>query len=94
MLVKDVVDVKLKNIGPGWKVAFDNLDLFQKVRHMREDNQNKYHHWINHIKVTNRVSGNHLTDDKPIYDSLMELDNIKASLIIQNTFVNEEIMYH
>lgn len=45
---------------------------------MREDNQNKDHHWINHIKVTNRVSGNHLTDDKPICDSLMELDNIKV----------------
>ena len=45
-------------IGPGWKIAFGNLDIFQRVREMTEDNQNKDHHWINHVKVTNRVSGN------------------------------------
>jgi len=44
---------------------------------MTEDNQNKDHHWINHVKVTNRVSGNHLPDDKPICDSVMDLDNYK-----------------
>ena len=66
-----------QEIGPGWKIAFDNLDIFQKVREMTEDNQNKDHHWINHVKVTNRVSGNHLPDDKPICDSVMDLDNYK-----------------
>ena len=45
-------------IGPGWKIALDNLDIFQRVREMTEDNKNKDHHWINHVKVTNRVSGN------------------------------------
>ena len=44
---------------------------------MTEDNQNKDHHWINHVKVTNRVSCNHLPDDKPICDSVMDLDNYK-----------------
>lgn len=66
-----------QEIGPGWKIAFDNLDIFQRVREMTEDNQNKDHHWINHVKVTNRVSGNHLPDDKPICDSVMDLDNYK-----------------
>lgn len=65
------------DIGPGWKIAFDNLDIFQKVRDMTEDNQNKDHHWVNHVKVTNRVSGNHLPDEKPIVDSVMNLDNYK-----------------
>ena len=59
------------------KIAFDNLDIFQKVREMTEDNQNKDHHWVNHVKVTNRVSGNHLPDDKPIHDSVMDMDNYK-----------------
>ena len=27
-----------KEIGPGWKIAFDNIDIFQKVRDMTEDN--------------------------------------------------------
>ena len=65
-------------IGPGWKIAFDNLDIFQRVREMTEDNQNKDHHWINHVKVTNRVSGNHLPDDNPLCDSVMELDNYRV----------------
>ena len=69
--------ISSKDIGPGWKIAFDNLDIFQRVRHIREENQNRDHHWINHIKVTNRVSGNHLPDDKPICNSIMELDNAK-----------------
>lgn len=38
-------------IGPGWKIAFDNLDIFQRVREMSEDNQNRDHHWINHVMV-------------------------------------------
>ena len=67
-----------KEIGPGWKIAFDNIDIFQKVREMTEDNQNKDHHWINHVKVTNRISGNHLPDDKPLCDSVLDLDNYKV----------------
>lgn len=67
----------MHDIGPGWKIAFDNLDIFQKVREMTEDNQNRDHHWVNHVKVTNRVSGNHLPDEKPIHDSVMDLDNYK-----------------
>ena len=67
-----------EKIGPGWKIAFDNLDIFQRVREMTEDNQNKDHHWVNHVKVTNRVSGNHLPDDDPLCDSVVELENYKV----------------
>jgi len=67
-----------KEIGPGWKIAFDNINIFQKVREMTEDNQNKDHHLINHVRVTNRVSGNHLPDDKPLCDSVLDLDNYKV----------------
>ena len=75
----NTVEIGTENgIGPGWKIAFDNLDIFQRVREMTEDNQNKDHHWINHVKVTNRVSGNHLPDDKPLCDSVMELENYKV----------------
>ena len=74
---KDAMTKDMHDIGPGWKIAFDNLDVFQKVREMTEDNQNKDHHWVNHVKVTNRVSGNHLPDEKPILDSVMDLDNYK-----------------
>ena len=44
---------------------------------MSEDNQNKDLHWINHLKVTNRVSGNHLLEDKPICEFVADLDNSK-----------------
>ena len=76
---EDAMVTDMHEIGPGWKIAFDNLDIyiFQKVREMTEDNQNKDHHWVNHVKVTNKVSGNHLPDEKPILDSVMDLDNYK-----------------
>ena len=64
--------------GPGWKIVFDNFDIHQKVRDMTEQNQNKDIHWLNHMKVSNRVSGNMLPDDKPILEDLADLDNIKV----------------
>ena len=76
------VAVRQSTIGPGWKIAFDNMDIYQRVREMTEDNQNKDLHWVNHVKITNRVSGNHLPDDKPTLDSVMQLDNCKVILSI------------
>lgn len=69
------VAVRQSTIGPGWKIAFDNIDIYQRVREMTEDNQNKDLHWVDHVTITNRVSGNHLPDDKPTLDSVMQLDN-------------------
>ena len=64
-------------LGAGWKIPFDNFDIYQRVRGMSEDNQNKDLHWINHLKVTNRVSGNHLPDDRPICEFVADVDNNK-----------------
>ncbi|XP_067021001.1 uncharacterized protein [Acropora muricata] len=72
------VAVRQSTIGPGWKIAFDNIDIYQRVREMTEENQNKDLHWVNHVKITNRVSGNHLPDDKPTLNSVMTLDNCKV----------------
>ena len=50
----------------GWKIAFDNFDFKQLVHHMTEDHQNIDDHWVSRISVENRVSGNHLSMDKPV----------------------------
>lgn len=39
------------DFGPGWKVVFDNFDIYQRVRDMTEQNQNRDIHWLNHIKI-------------------------------------------
>ena len=52
------------------------FDMFQKVRDMSEDRQNKDIHWVNHNKIVNRVSANHLANDGPICD-LDDVDNSK-----------------
>ena len=59
-----------------FKVPFDNFDIYPRVRDMTEDHQNKDTHWVNHNVVFNRLSGNHLPDDKPI-SSIKDLDNAR-----------------
>ena len=71
-------DIGNGDFGPGWKIVFDNFDMYQGVHDMTEDNQNKDIHWVNHVKVSNRVSGNELPDDKPIKNGLSDLDNSKV----------------
>lgn len=63
-------------LSSGFKVPFDNFDIYQRVRDMTEDHQNKDIHWVNHNVVFNRLSGNHLPDDKPI-SSIKDLDNAR-----------------
>ena len=72
------VAVRQSTIGPGWKIAFGNIDIYQRIGEMTEHNRNKDLHWVNHVKIINRVSGNHLPDGKPILDSVMQLDNCKV----------------
>lgn len=57
---------------------------------MTEDNQNKDLHWVNHVKITNRVSGNHLPDDKPTLDSC-NLTTVKSYHLYQTIFLRGEI---
>ena len=48
----------------GFNVVVDNWVLEQEVWHVTSDHQNTNIHWVNHNRVENRVSGNHLHDDK------------------------------
>ena len=66
------------DFGPGWKIVFDNFDIYQRVRDMTEENQNRDIHWLNHLKVSNRVSGTAFPDEKPILENLSDLDNSKV----------------
>lgn len=44
---------------------------------MTEDHQNIDNHWVSHMSVENRVSGNHLSMDKPVEKSLLKIENAK-----------------
>ena len=63
-------------LSAGSHYVVDNFDIFQKVRDMSEDRQNRDIHWVNHNKIVNRVSANHLPNDGPICD-LDDVDNSK-----------------
>jgi len=49
----------------GRKLVFDNFDFRQEVHHMTQDHQNVDVHWVTHMAVENRVSGNHLPSERP-----------------------------
>ena len=72
----DNLETDTYHLSSGYKFPFDNFDLYQKVRDMTEDNQNRDIHWVNHNAVRNRVSGNHLPDDVYGFD-IAKLDNEK-----------------
>ena len=63
-------------LSSGFKVPFDNFDIYQRVRDMTQDHQNKDIHWVNHNVLFNRLSGNHLPDDKPV-SSIKDRDNAR-----------------
>ena len=54
----------------GRKIVFDNFDFRQHVHSMTEDHQNIDIHWVRHMAVENRVSGNHLSSVKPSPEDL------------------------
>ena len=68
------MDAVIINPSNGFSVVVDNWDLRQEVRHMTSDHQNSDIHWVNHNTVENRVSGNHLPDDKPV-KNIMDIEN-------------------
>ena len=68
------LDAAIINPSNGFSVVVDNWDLRQEVRHMTSDHQNTDIHWVNHNIVENRVSGNHLPDDKPL-KNIMDVEN-------------------
>ena len=68
------IDAIIINPSNGFSVVVDNWDLRQEVRHMTSDHQNTDIHWVNHNIVENRVSANHLPDDKPV-KNIMDVEN-------------------
>ena len=44
-------------IDNGRKVVYDNFDMYQRVHHMSEVNQNIDNHWVVHMSIENRISG-------------------------------------
>lgn len=59
----------------GRKLVFDNFDFKQQVHSMTEQHQNIDVHWVTHLSVENRVSGNHLSSAKPAADAVMQMEN-------------------
>jgi chromosome segregation ATPase len=55
-----------KMCHPGYAIAFDNVDIHVKRRDMTLQAQNKDIHWVNHIMLENRVSGNCLSTNQVI----------------------------
>ena len=51
----------------GRKLVFDNFDFRQEVHYMTQDHQNVDVHWVTHMAVENRVSGNNLLSNRPVY---------------------------
>ncbi len=60
---------------PGFLIAFDNIDFHMKRRSMTMTSQNRDIHWVNHVMIENRVSGNHLSSEEPKAD-IHDIPNI------------------
>ena len=58
----------------GRKLVFDNFDFRQEVHYTTQDHQNVDVHWVTHMAVENRVSGNNLLSNRPICQ-INELEN-------------------
>ncbi|XP_028413964.1 uncharacterized protein LOC114536823 [Dendronephthya gigantea] len=68
--------LKYSKLSPdhGRKLTLDNIDIHQATHDMTEENQNPDAHYCTLMSTENRVSGNHLNNDKPICD-LNALEN-------------------
>lgn len=66
----------------GRKITFDNIDLFVQPHEVTEDHPNQDIHWVSAMATENRVSGNHLSSEKPKPEKLLGMDN---ALCLPNT---------
>lgn len=73
-----------KNFYPGYVIAFDNIDIHVKCRHMSLQAQNMDVHWVNHIMFENRVSGNCLSTNSRNPADIQSIFNINFFLSIEN----------
>ena len=61
----------------GRKLVIDNVDVHQLTHDMTEEHQNPDAHYCSLMSTENRVSGNHLSDARPICE-LMDMENGKC----------------
>lgn len=57
-----------EDMHPGYSFTGDNVDMILKPRQMMKGNQNKDYHMFQYVAHENRISANHLSDEKPIAD--------------------------
>lgn len=57
-----------EDMHPGYSFTGDNVDMIVKPRQMMKSNQNKDYHMFQYVAYENRISANHLPDEKPIAD--------------------------
>lgn len=53
---------------PSVQIIGDNLDTNQKASRQTSTYRGKSHHWFSLYAVKDRVSGNHLPDERPLAD--------------------------
>jgi len=49
----------------GFALPFDNLDVRQETKNVTNASQNRDEHWVNHMVVFHRVSGNEYMNGSP-----------------------------
>ncbi len=74
---EDAAENKTLQPDNGRKFVLDNVDIHQITHDMTEQHQNPDAHFCTLMATENRVSGNHLADDKPICN-LMDMENGKC----------------
>ncbi len=57
-----------EDMHAGYSFTGDNVDMILKPRQMMKGNQNKDYHMFQYVAYENRISANHLSDEKPIAD--------------------------
>ena len=62
---------------PGFKLTVDNVDYHQNVHYMTEEHQNTDKHYVSVCATENRISGSHLSSDKP-QEGILEFENGKC----------------
>ena len=71
----EVNEVPSDIVSFGRKITFDNIDLFVQPHEVTEDHPNQEIHWVSAMATENRVSGNHLSNEKPKPEKLLSMDN-------------------
>ena len=61
----EVNEVPSDIVSFGRKITFDNIDLFVQPHEVTEDHPNQEIHWVSAMATENRVSENHLSNEKP-----------------------------